>query len=303
MTVGACLGILFLSAWRQWIVFFVTAIVIALPELLWLAGGVKLRSYLGWQTGWDHAHFNPVLFWLANTGLFIPLLLFALLWPREDAALPKSSLKFYAPFLLCFIVPNLFRVAPWIWDNIKVLFWWYVASAPLVAWVIARGLRQKSRGLRWLASGALVTLLLAGALDVLAVITGTNEYQEFDRDGMAIAKIISDQAGPRAVVLHAPTYNSPVFLTGRQSLMGYAGWMWSRGLDDAQRQAEIRSMYSGDPEAEALLRRYGVAHVLIGPAELSSLKVNLQFWARYPRVAQIGPYALYRIAATAERGP
>ena len=304
MVVGGCLALIFHKHWRLWLLFFAVAIVVALPQLRWLAGsgGVKVTSYLGWQPGWDsetpnHEHFNPVLFWLANTGLFIPLLLLALLWRRPGFALPRRVLMFYAPFLLCFILPNLFKVAPWIWDNIKVLFWWYVASAPLVAWVVAQGFAQR-RGMRWLSAGALVALLLAGMLDVLTVITGAHEFREFDRDGMAIAQRISDRAAPRAVVLHAPGFNSPVFLTGRRSLMGYAGWMWSRGLDSSQRQADIQSMYAGTPEAASLLRRYQVEYVLIGPAEFASLNVNPQFWSQYPPVAQIGPYRLYQIVVT-----
>ena len=95
------------------------------------------------------AHHNIVWFWFVNTGLFIPLLVVCLAW-RGKFALPPRLLKFYAPFLLCFIVPNLVKVAPWIWDNIKVLFLWYVASVPLVAWLLARWWQQRS-AFRWLA--------------------------------------------------------------------------------------------------------------------------------------------------------
>jgi len=37
---------------------------------------------------------------------------------------------FFLPFTLCFIIPNVMKMAPWIWDNIKVLFYWWLASAP-----------------------------------------------------------------------------------------------------------------------------------------------------------------------------
>jgi hypothetical protein len=262
-----------------------------------------LQSYLAWQPGWDHGPLNPVLFWLLNTGLFIPLLLVALTWSRADFALPKRLLMFYAPFpLLCFIVPNLIKLAPSVWDNIKVLIYWYLASAPLVALVLARGLKQKSAW-RWLAAGALATMVLAGALDILRVVARETEYREFDPDGIALASVISREAFPRALVLHAPVYNTPVFLTGRRSLLGYPGWMWSRGLDSFQRQAEIERIYAGAPEAEELLRRYQVGYVVIGPEEFRNMQVNPQFWARYPRMTQIGQYRLYRTGISEERAP
>jgi hypothetical protein len=299
MAAAACLALVFRANLREWLLFFAVAILLSLPEILWLAhtGGVNARSYLGWQPGWDHGQYNILWFWLVNTGLFIPVLLLALLWRRGDLALPRRLIKFYAPFAFCFIIPNLIKLAPWVWDNIKVLFLWYVVSAPLVALWLAKLWGQKSLW-RWLAPVALASMLLAGGLDVLRVVSAVTEYQEFDPQGIAVARVISAQAAPDAVVLHTPTYNSPVFLTGRRSLLGYPGWMWSRGLDYSQRNADIQRIYSGGPDAAILLRRYGIDYALVGPAELASFNVNGQFWSQYPVQAQEGPYRLYKINTT-----
>ncbi|HET9165379.1 MAG TPA: hypothetical protein VFP11_05240, partial [Candidatus Angelobacter sp.] len=296
MAAAACLALIFRSAWRSWLYFFAIALIVCLPEILWLAntGGVNTRSYLGWQPGWDHGQHNVIWFWFVNTGLFIPLLVIALALRRGTFKLPQRVIKFYIPFSLCFIVLNLIKVAPWVWDNIKVLFLWYVASAPLVAWLLARWWQQRSF-LRWLAPVVLATLLLAGALDVLRVVSEASEYQEFDAQGIVAARLISAQTAPRALVLHAPTYNSPVFLTGRRSLLGYPGWMWSRGLDYSERSADIESIYSGAPQAERLLRKYNVDYVLVGPMELASFRVNEQFWAKYKTLARAGAYRVYQI--------
>lgn len=295
MGMAACLALAFRATWRSWLYFFAVALVVSALEILWLAntGGVNTRSYLGWQPGWDHGQHNVLWFWFANTGLFIPLLVFCLAWRRGTLKLSPRLLKFYAPFLLCFFVPNMVKVAPWIWDNIKVLFLWYVASTPLVAWLLARWWQQRSV-FRWIAPAVFLALVLAGGLDVLRVVSEASEYQEFDAQGIAAARFISAQAPPRAVVLHAPTFNSPVFLTGRRSLLGYPGWMWSRGLSYAERGADVQRIYSGAPEAEALLRHYGVDYVLIGPAELASLKVNEQFWSKYAILSQAGAYRFYQ---------
>src|SRR5262249_62277074 len=141
--------------------------------------------YVAWSPGWDPNNFNPVLFWLLNAGLFLPLLLVALTGRPSEYATPKRLLVYYSPFLLCFIIPNLIKLAPWVWDNIKVLFWWYVASAPLVALLLARAIKAGGSA-RWLAAGALATLTLAGGLDLLRVVSGATEYREFDPNGRAI---------------------------------------------------------------------------------------------------------------------
>jgi hypothetical protein len=282
--------------WRAWLLFFAIAVPAALPEVLWLAhtGGVNTRSYLAWQPGWDHGTHNVLWFWFVNAGPFLLALAAVLFWRSPKLKLPETLVRFYAPFALCFIVPNLIRLAPWVWDNIKVLYWWYIASTPLVALLLAKWWQQRSAW-RWLAPLGLLTIVLAGGLDVLRVVTDTSEQQEFTAEGVAIAKVISQHAAPRAVVLHAPTFDTPVFLTGRRSLLGFPAWMWSRGLDYSLRYNDIQSIYLGGLDAHDLLRRYGVDYVLVGPAERSTFRVNEYFLSQYKKLAEIGPYRLYQV--------
>lgn len=296
MGVGVCLALLFRSLWRDWFWFFAAAALLALPQVLWLSGSgtIKTGSYLGWHIGWDHGDANILWFWFVNTGFFIPALLTALFWRSQRFKIPRPLLLFYLPFLLCFIVPNLIKVAPWVWDNIKVLFYWYIASVPLVAWLLAYGLKQKSIW-RWIAAGLLASMVLSGMLDVLRVVEEASEYQEFDAAGVEMANYISDHTAPHSVVLHAPTYNTPVFLTGRRSLLGYEGWMWSRGLKYPERAADIQSIYSGSADAGRLLTQYHIEYVLLGPAEQATGKVNESFWTQQHKAAQFGVYRLYKV--------
>lgn len=98
------------------------------------------------------------------------------------------------------------------------------------------------------------------------------------------------------MILHAPIHNTPVFLTGRRSLMGYPGHIWTHGIDFGQREADIRKIYSGSPDATSLLSKYGVDYVVIDPQEHSVMPVNTAFFSRYPEVVNIGEYHLYKIA-------
>ena len=121
-----------------------------------------------------------------------------------------------------------------------------LGSLPIVAlW------RSRWPNSRTLAFGLFAAATLSGALDVFRVASRQSAFRLFDADGVAIAAAIRDATPPRAVVLHAPVHDSPVYLTGRRSLLGYPGHMWSQGLDAGQREAEIARIYAGAADGGA----------------------------------------------------
>jgi len=96
--------------------------------------------------------------------------------------------------------------------------------------------------------GLFVVLTLAGALDVFALVTSQGEYQEFESRWRRVCRMIKQQTPLRATILHAPIHNTPVFLTGRRSLMGYPGHIWTHGIDFGPRETDIKKIYSGSPD-------------------------------------------------------
>ncbi|PYS23965.1 MAG: hypothetical protein DMF72_07425 [Acidobacteria bacterium] len=297
MGVGALLALINVRRWRDWLGFFVVASVIAGPQLLWSTHGsaVSTRAFIGWEFGWGHGDENVVWFWIKNTGVFIPLLILALLWKTDKYLVSRKLLYFYLPFTLCFIVPNMIKFAPWIWDNVKILFYWWIASAPIVALLLAR-LWNGDLWHRVIAGCLFVVLTLAGALDVYALVTKQGEFEEFDRDGVVFADMIKQQTPPKATILHAPIHNTPIFLTGRRSLMGYPGHIWTHGIDSGSREADIKKIYEGAADAPGLLAKYGVDYVVVDPQERSVMRVNDEFFGRYKEVVTVGEYHLYKVA-------
>jgi hypothetical protein len=296
MAVAGILALINFKKWREWVIFIVVASLIAIPQMLWSTHGsaVSTRAFIGWEFGWGHGNENVLWFWFKNTGFFIPVLIAALLWKDDEYLVPRKLMLFFLPFTVCFIVPNLIKFAPWIWDNIKILFYWWIASAPLVAMLLAR-LWEGTAGKRLAAIALFVMLTLAGALDVAALIMRQGEYQEFDRDGITFAEVLKEKTPPRAMILHAPVHNTPVFLSGRRSLMGYPGHIWTHGIDSGPREADIKKIYNGSFEARSLLAKYGVDYVVVDPQERSVMPVNDAFFKQLNEVATVGEYHLYKV--------
>jgi hypothetical protein len=310
MAMAGCLALLQIR-WREWITFFAVASVIAIPQMLWstMHSAVDATTFFAWEIGWDHGQENPVIFWFKNTGFFIPLVIAAVLisvnfrpsykWGTFDFRsgsflVPRRLLLFYLPFTLCFIVPNFVKMAPWIWDNIKVLYYWWLASSPLVALLLAKWWQQGSTR-RVIAVVLFVCVTLAGALDVAGIAFRSIKYQVFDADGLRFAELVKAQTTPRSLIVHAPVHNTPVFLTGRRSLMGYPGHIWTHGLQFVQREGEIKRIYLGMPDADQLIRNYGIEYLVVGPQERIVTPVNDQFVNRFQKVGEVGEYKLYKL--------
>ena len=295
MAMGGCLALI-QRRWREWFIFFLTASIVAAPQLWWSTShtAVRASSFFALEYGWDRGKENPVWFWFKNTGLFIPLILVAVLARGKDYLINKRVLLFYLPFTLCFVVPNFIKMAPWIWDNIKVLFYWWVASAPIVALLLSRLWKDGSIR-RAMAVLLFVSLTLAGGLDVAGIALRSVKYGIFDLAGLQFAELVKAKTQPRALIVHAPVHNEPVFLTGRKSLMGYPGHIWTHGLEFVTRESDIKRLYAGAPDAEQILNQYDIDYAVVGPLERLVMPVNEQFFSNYEKVGDIGGYQLYKI--------
>jgi uncharacterized membrane protein len=76
--------------------------------------------------------------------------------------------------------------------------------------------------------------------------------------------------------------------------MGYPGHVWTHGLEFGPREAEIKQVYSGGPNARAVLAKYGVSYAVVGPLE-RNLNLNEPFFSQFQLAGEVGGYRLYKI--------
>ena len=297
---------------RDWLRFFAVAGVVAVPALVWLAPldapsplgplAARLGEALRWppqvarnpirvHVGWEAGPQNLVWFWLRNLGLF-PLLAANVLLARR--ILPAMGRRFAVPFVACFLLVNTVSLVPWVWDNNKILVYFVLGLSAPVAAVLLDLFRCGMPFHRVMTGTVLASLVLAGGLDLFRVASGVQDYWQFDKAGTAVAEEIARQTAPRSVFLTGPYHNNPIFLSGRKSLLGFPGHAWAAGIDTAGRERDVQTMLTGGPEALELIRRYRVDYALIGDPERNGFKADAAFFdAHFPKVAQVGSYAVY----------
>jgi hypothetical protein len=54
-------------------------------------------------------------------------------------------------------------------------------------------------------------------------------------------------------------------------------------------------MYSGSPGADVLLQKYSIDYVLVSPLESGTVKVNEDFFRKFPVAASTGQSRVYKV--------
>lgn len=311
------------AKWMSWMLFGVGVCIVAIPELLWSMSGTATETskFFGWNLGWDKRDNNVFWFWLKNTGLVIPVIglgIYLILSRRTSEQVkpadnkvskatarsatgsmpaelnPKALLLFYVPFAAIFIIANIFKLAPWEWDNIKVLIYWFVGSIPMIAYALAWAWKHGT-AFRIAAAAVFLSMTMAGSIDIWRTASGQVKAKVFDADAVKVAEQIKQRTPPNALFLNAPTYNSAVVLSGRPSFMRYSGHLSSHGIDYMPREEEVKTIYRGGGMSDAYLRDAGIQYVLVSPEERSSLQAKDETFAKYPVAAESGAYKVYKI--------
>ena len=317
------LGLIFWD-WRKWFLFFMPAFILSLPQVIYLsnhAGGF-LKLHFGWVAGGE----NILWFWLKNTSLFWPLIIggfVALFVLKKDivysSCFPNhnTQLATYNPqhivglfslsFIILFIVPNLVLLAPWDWDNIKILIYWFLGTTPVAA--LALTLLYGNKRYKILSKVGffiiMFVLTFAGWIDVfkyaIAPIPGWKEYSS---EEIELARRISSETPSNAIFLNAPIFNHIVFLTGRKSLMGWPPHIWSHGYSGGQeRENDVKKMLKGKPEANLLIDKYKPDYVVVGPQE-RQIGVNKRFYdANYSCIITTKYYNVYDLSKKNQSQP
>lgn len=270
--------------------------ILAVPELLWLTSdsASRMSEFIGFQKGWESSGENPLYFWLVNTGILLPTLIggLAILWHRRKEH--RSLLNFYLPFGLLFVIGNFVAFAPWGWDNIKILIYWFIVSLVVIAMLV-----ERIWNVNWIgrASASVLVVLLAasGGLDVWRVASGQVEVEIFNKELVDIGEEIRKKIPADALFVHEPTHNSPLVLSGRRSLMRYSGHLFSYGIDYREREEDVRHILSGGNLSGELFDKYGLEYILITEQERMAPDFDEAALSRHRLVISKGASRVYKI--------
>lgn len=272
--------------WRAALPGLGIAVVPATWAVLQVTDGFRAASLVGWAPGWVIGEQNPLAFLAWNFGLWLPLALTALVLAAR--ARRHAELLVLVPALAVFGLLFVVRLAPWAWDNTKVMLWCHVAMLPALESVALARLRPPLR------AGLVVLLLATGVSSVLWGCFGrlprlvVLDRVEYTAVCEALARVET------ARVATAQTFNHPVALCGRKIVAGYPGHLWSHGLDSAAAEAGLKRLLQGEAGWRDEARVLGASHLFWGAREAAAFPGSPRPWEEAnPPVASGSWGALY----------
>ncbi|MEY2575881.1 MAG: hypothetical protein QOF80_1368, partial [Verrucomicrobiota bacterium] len=259
-------------------------------------------SFIKWFPGWVNQPGNdmamPFLqFWLVNFGAWVPLVLFFVgitaLTVLKQARNPdfkiSATVAFLIPAIAIFLLGYFVKLAPWEWDNIKIIVWAYLIIVPflwtdlLVHWPIPL------RAVVYVALFASGFITLFGGLAANKTGFGIADRYELDNVGAVVKKLPAD-----ARFAGHPIWGHPVLLQGRKMVLGYPGHLWTQGFDFAKTEEKLRNLMLGAPNWKDLARSLHARYLFWGRNETGNYAKSTRPWERESALVASGDWgAIY----------
>ena len=184
-----------------------------------------------------------------------------------------------------------------------MLTYWFLAVSVLVAALLARTWREHPAPVvRTVLAAVAATMLLSGLLMHLHQLRGLDRHQLLSAEEVQLADEVRRRTPPHAVfAVGLQRYEPVTMLAGRPALIGFPPWLFTWGIDYAERERDLRTIYALTAEAPALMDKYGVDYVLIGPNERRDLHANVDgYRARYPCIIRTKTHEVFAVGEVAD---
>lgn len=239
-------------------------------------GGIENPSFFSLFVGWGAKTFGGWLWmWFLFWGLSIPLAVYGF-WSLRKG----TDRYFFISFFVLFILGNLFLFQPIKWDNSKIFWWVYLGFSILIAVGIYRIWLFDKYWTKIFAVLLFLVVCLTGVIELtrLAQID-RHSHLGTSRDDIELSLTIRENTDELARFLTNSSHNHFIMVWAlRPIFMGYTAWVHNYGFNNREYEKDLKVMYAGGSDAEALLKKHRISYVVIGLAEIRDQKANESFY-------------------------
>lgn len=215
---------------------------------------------------------NFVTYWFANLGLnfFLPFIGFVLA--------KKDQRKIFIPFLLLFLIGNIFRFSPEIAANHKFINLYFIGSVIFSAYAIGKLWQVKIIG-KVVVPIMLVVLTATGIIDFFPVFNDSH-LEVTDIRNNDTAEYIQKNTRKDAIFVNTKFLYDPASISGRKIYLGWPYFSWSAGYDTDKRFKKLKSLLSSQDLNSLckILRKEKIDYIeLEDPSELANEGIIINY--------------------------
>ncbi len=284
-------------AMRKQIALLLAAAFLPATGMLWLiTDHFQAKSILAWAPGWlesDPSFGKSIIrFWLVNFGLMLPLTLFLVglvvwrMWKRceeQKRFTLTTPFAFIVPAVAIFLFAFFVKTAPWGWDNTKLIIWAYFIILPFL-WreVIATWWWPVRIGVCFVlfASGF---VCLIGGLEV-----GSPGFDLVNRIELSRVETVVSRIPIEERFAAFPTYNHLLLLSGRKTVLGYPGHLWTQGFTYGPVESQLQALMLGAPDWRERAKALHARYLFWGEEEKRAYASSTQPWRDKTAVVATG---------------
>ncbi|OGM63003.1 hypothetical protein A3A52_03360 [Candidatus Woesebacteria bacterium RIFCSPLOWO2_01_FULL_39_14] len=250
------------------------AIILAIPQYLYMgspAGETKLFNP-GYLVE-DKTLYGYLTYWFMNLGIGL------ILGPTGFILANKSQRKLLIPFIVLFIIGNLFQFSPEVAANHKFFNLYSTGANIFVAYLLVKLWKNKYIGKVGF-SVLLLSLTLTGIIDLFPILNDKYITLE-DIPNNKVANFIKESTPKDAVFLNAQFLYDPASIAGRKIFMGWPYFPWGTGYDTHKRGQAMENILDSSNIYSMcnLLEKEGLDYIEIQkPTTLEDIYINYSFF-------------------------
>lgn len=243
--------------YRQWVETSLLAFILSLPYW-WMVFSHNQDAtaflHLDWFWTWNKTE-NLFFYFIKNWSLLFLLLFYFLKEVRQLQGFLKIifyfglGLFFFAQFII---------LAPWNWDNIKILLWAYI----LLLWVFSTFIHRRDSA--WI----FYILLLPGLMVSIKYVAHRGaDVRWLSGEEIVESNWLKTIANVNQIFLIAPEANHPAIVAGQRVLLGYPGNVWSQGSRYDFIETDYKLIQDSPAQIKNILNKYEVSGIFWGERE------------------------------------
>jgi hypothetical protein len=219
------------------------ALLLAIPQYLYM-GQPEIKTNI-FNPGYlveNMTTFNFLKYWFLNLGIT------AFLAPVGFLLAKKPQRKILIPFLIFFIIGNLFQFTPDMPTNHKFFNFFLIGINFFTAFFLYKIYLKNILG-KVLVIIIFPFLILSGVIDLFPIIN--DKYITIqDIPNNKIASFIADNTPKDSVFLNSSYLYNPASIAGRKIFMGWPYFAWSAGYDTDKRGKVMEKIYTSNSKTE-----------------------------------------------------